>query len=238
MATAQDIINSSLRLIRVLEDGETPDASQSTDALNVLNDMLEEWTITKYLTPQYLTENFDLVAGQSSYTIGDSANFNTTRPVRIEAAYIRDGSNDYPVKLVNYDEWNKITDKSTSTNLPRVMYYDTSFANGTINLYPEPSDSTVDLYITSWKPFATVSTLLSTVSLPPGYSKAIRYNLALDLAPEYGMTVDAALMRQAENTKAALKTLNSLSSGVNSSYQTPFSRNGRYDINSDSYGGY
>lgn len=235
MSTAQEMINSSLRLIRVLAAGETPDASMSNDALQVLNDMLEEWTITKYLTPQYLTESFDLVSGQASYTIGTTGDFSTTRPVRIESAYVRDGSNDYTLRIVDYDEYNRIVAKSNSTNLPTVLYYDTSYANGTIKLYPEPSDSTVDLFITSWKPFAT-ATLTGEIALPPGYNKAIKYNLAIELGPEYGKTVDGVVFDQAEKSKSALKLLNSLGSGVDSIINTPFSGNGtRYDINSNTF---
>lgn len=38
-----EIINRTLKLISVLEEGGTPSSEQQTDALNALNDMLNEW---------------------------------------------------------------------------------------------------------------------------------------------------------------------------------------------------
>lgn len=43
MATAEDLIVSSIRLMGVLESGEVPTTQEKTDALEVLNDLLASW---------------------------------------------------------------------------------------------------------------------------------------------------------------------------------------------------
>ncbi len=43
MATAQETINRALRMTGVLADGQTATASQASDALNSLNEMLYAW---------------------------------------------------------------------------------------------------------------------------------------------------------------------------------------------------
>lgn len=46
MATASDTITRALRMINVVAIGETPGAGYSSDALEVLNDMLHGWAKT------------------------------------------------------------------------------------------------------------------------------------------------------------------------------------------------
>ena len=43
MATNSEVIEKSLRLIGVLQEGETPSAEQGADALETMNDLFMEW---------------------------------------------------------------------------------------------------------------------------------------------------------------------------------------------------
>ena len=47
-----------------------------------------------------------------------------------------------------------------------------------------------------------------TVSVPPGYADAIRYNLAVKLAPEWGRTITPEVAEMARTSKAAIQRLN------------------------------
>jgi hypothetical protein len=54
-----------------------------------------------------------------------------------------------------------------------------------LHLNPVPSAAdTLVLY--TWQQLSRFAATSDTFDLPPGYARAIRYNLALELAPEYG----------------------------------------------------
>jgi hypothetical protein len=75
-----------------------------------------------------------------------------------------------------------------------------------VNLYPVPT-AAHSLVAYSLKPLTALAAA-DTLSLPPGYTRAIRYNLAMELAPEYGKQVDQILMGIASEAKADLKRSN------------------------------
>ena len=69
--TAQDIINKSMRLLGLLASGEAPTAAEAQDSLYSLNSVIDSYSAN----PQYyfctLAEQFTLVNGQNTYTIGN-----------------------------------------------------------------------------------------------------------------------------------------------------------------------
>ena len=71
MTTAQDIVTGALRFINVYSPGESLDASDSADALQTLNDLLESLS-TDAAAVFASTENvFTFTPGQYQYTIGN-----------------------------------------------------------------------------------------------------------------------------------------------------------------------
>jgi hypothetical protein len=52
-------------------------------------------------------------------------------------------------------------------------------------------------YISSLKPYDSYATLAETFLLPKEYEKAVIYNLAMDLSPEYWSEIDQNVMAQA-----------------------------------------
>ena len=59
----------------------------------------------------------------------------------------------------------------------------------------------------AWRQFEPL-TLNSEVQLPAGFDRALRYALALELAPEYGRTLDALTVKAAGDSLAAIKRAN------------------------------
>ena len=94
MATPSTMIIRALQLIGEKGTGDTLSATEQTDYLEVLNAMMESWSIERLMIYQILDESFALTAGNGSYTIGVGANFNTARPDRIETALIRTTAKD------------------------------------------------------------------------------------------------------------------------------------------------
>ncbi len=209
MSTVSDLIKGSLRLLGAIAQGETPSSNASADALSALNDMLESWSNDGFLIYHQVIESLTLTASTASYTIGSSGAFNTTRPVRIANALVKQsGSNDeIPIRIYNEDEWAQISDKTLTSILPHGIYYDPNFALGLIYVWPVPS-ATASLILYSDKPLSNFSLIADTVSLPPGYKEAMRYNLAVRLAPEYGRPISQDIAMIASESKAAIMRTN------------------------------
>lgn len=213
MATFNDIHRRALRLIQVLGADDTPTAEEAADGLAVANSMLDAWSIERLSVYQIQQNNYSWASGNASRTIGSGGNFNTTRPVKIEEKgnFFRDSSNiDYPVVTLERQDYDQIGFKSAEGSVPEYLYHDTGYPLMTLYAYPVPSQ-TLTLYLNTWKPLQTFTSLATTLAMPPGYQAAVEYNLALWMAPEYGAAAVAAaerITRQASILKSAIKAVN------------------------------
>lgn len=209
MATAIQIITRAMRSINVLGSDETPSSEMASDAFDSLNDLLESWANEKLMIYQLVLEGFPLIVGQASYTIGPAGNFNTVRPISIDNAYIRWQGLDYPMGIVTTEQYDNIPLKTIATQMPCVMILDAGFPLSTIKMWPTPSDNTAQLFIESRKPFTAFTSYTDQVNMPPGYDRALRYNLAMELIPEYGIVNSSPqLARMAATAKKAIKRVN------------------------------
>ena len=241
MTTANDLIKRAMRLAGALGKGETPDDDEAQDGLTALNSMLDSWKTERLAVFQIVQASHTWASGQSSRTIGESGSpsFSAQRPVRIDSAIVTDSnSNDYPLTiLLDRTEYDSIVVKTTESSLPSWLFYDPAYPNGTLYLYPVPS-AQVTLKLNTWQTLQLFDTLTEELSLPPGYERAIVYNLALELAPEFGTgrKIDPQVPSIAIQSKAAIKTLNQpsmvsqLDSGI--AYAGK-SAGGRYNIFTD-----
>jgi hypothetical protein len=78
MTTAIDIISRALKDIGALEAGETPTPEASADALDMLNDLLDQWSNEDQIVFNFTEIIFPVIQGQTQYTIGpnpSTANF-------------------------------------------------------------------------------------------------------------------------------------------------------------------
>lgn len=211
--TVRDLLKSSLRLINALAPGEAGENADLEDARLVANDLLETWRLEKLMVPHEQREVFTLTASHNPHTIGTGGDFVTTRPVRIERAGLVDTtqSPDYerPIEVIGAERYSRIALKDFESSWPDRLYYRyaTTSALSAIFLYPVPSEAN-DLALYTWKPLASFDALGDTVVVPVGYTRALRYNLAMDLAPEFNLPVPEHVSRIASMAKAAIGTIN------------------------------
>lgn len=209
--TTLDLITGALRLIGVVASGEALPANEAADALSALNDLLDSWSTQNLLIPNKVREVFPLVAGQQSYTMGTGGNFLTSRPMRIETALIQITSSnpvlEVPLKIITEDEFAGIAIKTLNSTYPLYIYAEGTFPLETVNLWPVPSQSN-NLVLYSWKPLANVASLTTVLSLPPGYNRALKHHLAIELAPEYGKTASQDVIGAAQAAIADIKRMN------------------------------
>jgi hypothetical protein len=209
VSTARDLIKGSLRLIGAIATGETPSADELTDALAVLNDMLDSWSLENLTLYQRSTrEELSWTSGQQSRTWGASGTFTSARPVDLEFAAILQSSTEYPLQILSPGEWAQLKQKTLTGSLPTAIYIEGSYPNATMYLWPVPNQ-TITLVTHTLKPLSSFATANDTVSLPPGYSRAIRFNLAIELAPEYGKSISEQILISAQEAKENIKRKNS-----------------------------
>lgn len=202
MTTALGIITSAMRKSGILSKGESPSASEANDGLEMLNDILSSFSNDSMVVYSRTLENFTLSTGTANYTIGDGATFNTARPIKIISAYVRSGGVDYPLQILSDENYANIGLKTVGS-IPQFINYTNAFPQATIRLYPSPA-AAYELFILTEKEI-TALTLNQTVSFPPGWNRMMIYNLAVEMAPEYGQPVTQEIYQIAKDSKAEIR---------------------------------
>jgi hypothetical protein len=210
--TVSDVINASLRKIGILASGEVPTANEQTDAFTALTNMLDSMSNERLVIYSILREAFNLIAGQQTYTFGTGGNFNSARPQKIENAYVQAyGTNpvaELKMKIVNKDEYADLVVKTVTSSIPIYLYNDNSNPLANINVWPVPSVNT-PLILYSWKALSSFAAINTTITLPPGYLRMIIFNLAVELASDYGLSAPDQVVAIALSSMKNIKRMNS-----------------------------
>ncbi|SRR5260221_8255680 len=219
MGTVRDLAQASLEEIGVYGPGESISDADAERVLDQLIKMLDSWSGESLAAFAILEQNFALTVGKSSYTIGISGapDVNKTRPLKIlqgyGSAYILDtNSVKYPVEVVERDVWNQQTQQANQTSqIARLLFYDPTYPNGTINIFPVPNSSGYSLYFDTYQQLqaGTITSLSSTISFPPGYEAGIQHNLAVWCGPFFkNALVSQDVKDLASYTKRIIKRVN------------------------------
>lgn len=213
--TYAQLITGAFRLIGQLRTGQVASADAMADGLTTLNDIVEAWKNERLMVPAIQRSVFNLT-GAASYTIGTGGTFNVTRPVRIDNAgcvlIVSNPTNppEIELELLTPQTWAEQTLKGLTSTLPQKLYYETTYPLGRIYMWPVPTEAN-QLALYMWQALAEIASTSDTVSFPPGYAKALRYNLAVELFPQFAMTkakLAPTVMEIAIESKAALKRIN------------------------------
>ena len=208
--TAQQVINKSLRLLGVLAAGEVPTADEAQDALSTLNQMLESWNTERLAVFSTQDQVFIWPAYTISRTIGPTGDFVGNRPIEIDdATYFKDPQSglSFGVKLINQQQYDGIAFKTVTSTYPQVMWVNNTFPDMELTIYPVPIKA-LEWHIISVEPLAAATSLATDMAFPPGYLRAFTYNLAMELAPEFGVEPSPQVQRIAMTSKRDLKRIN------------------------------
>ncbi|MDE2439731.1 MAG: hypothetical protein KGP14_01810 [Betaproteobacteria bacterium] len=213
MTTARDLIQASLEQLGVYSSGETVSDADIERGLWVLNGMLDAWSIESLMCFAILEQSGALVPGKTAYTIGTGGNFNMSRPQDIiegyGAAYLQDAlGNNFPVNVVQKDQWNGIGNRTTTSNIPDTLFYDSQMPLGIINIFPTPLLN-YTLFWDSYTPLTQFANLSTVMNFPPGYQDAIQFNLTVRMKPYFnGAQLDPDIKELARETKGNIKRAN------------------------------
>jgi hypothetical protein len=208
--TAGDQINGALRLIGQLAEGEEPSAATATDALAALNQMIDSWNTERLSIFSTQDQVFSWLPGFATRTLGPTGDFVGNRPILIDdSTYFRDPSSNisFGIKLVNQQQYNGIAVKTVTSTYPQVMFVNMTYPDITMTVYPVPT-KVLEWHIVSVEELTTAALLSTPLAFPPGYLRAFRYNLACEIAPEFGVEPSPQVSRIAMYSKRNLKRIN------------------------------
>lgn len=207
--TPNDIILLALKMSGVLGVGQQAQAEDISDCVKVFNMMLGQWAQKRWLV-YHLLDLSVKATGALSYTVGPGGDFDTPRPDRLEAGFLRQPNTspnpvDYPLELLqSREDYNRITIKGLGS-FPLALWYDPAFPLGNVYFWPLPS-SQYEMHITVKAPLISISsaTLFNTVQLPDEYLEALYWNLAVRLRPMYQLPPEPTI------TALAISSLNTI----------------------------
>lgn len=208
--TAGDQINRALRLIGVLAEGETTSASVMQDSLMALNQMIDSWNTERLSVFSTQDQVFTWPAGLISRTLGPTGDFVGLRPVLLDdATYFRDpGTNvSFGIKFINQQQYDGIAVKTVTSTYPQVIFVNMTFPDVTMTIYPRPTRD-LEWHFVSVQELNNPATLATDLFFPPGYLRAFTYNLAMEIAPEFGVEPSPQVQRIAMTSKRNLKRIN------------------------------
>ena len=117
------------------------------------------------------------------------------RPLTINSAFVRINTNsngipivngglDYPISILNVEDYEMIGLKTLNGPWPKALYYQPTETLGNIFVWPNPSQG--EMHIFADNIFSEFTTIYDDINLPQGYTMALRWCLAERLMPMYG----------------------------------------------------
>ena len=214
VSTVADICRGALQALGVLASGEVMSAADGDLALELLNGLLDQWAADNraiYFSTRTVKA---ITPSDGSYTVGAGGDVDIVRPVFLDDVRLIDTAPtpDLETPLLQltdaaYREW---PNKALENTMPQAWWYNPTFstARGTLELLPIPTGTTLQFALYSPTAVARQAALTSAFSLPPGYERMLRTNLALELAAPFESQVSAGLAKAAAESMGVVKRAN------------------------------
>lgn len=194
------IIAAALRKVGFAE-GETPNATQITNAAEALNALIQSWRADGMPVWAMKTFTMNLTAGVQDYNIGVGQTINTPMPMKLtEAIRIQSGTR-VPLNIYTDYDFKLLSNFSTATGIPVQITYKPLSTYGVLRFWPIPdatAASQLTIELTYQRPFEDFDTATDEPDFPSYWTRAIIYGLAYDLSPEYGMALSDRRVLQAD----------------------------------------
>lgn len=236
MASAGEIINGSLRLIGALAEGEVPSADTSADALMAMNQMIDSWNTERLMIYNTIDQQFTWPSDQITQTLGPTGDFVGLRPVALDdSTYYRDASTgvSFGIKFINQQQYDGIAVKTVTSTYPQVMWINMEYPDIAMTIYPKPTRA-LEWHFVSVQELTQPATLATELAFPPGYLRAFRYNLAREIAAEFGIEPPRTVSQIANVSKRNLKSQNNPNDIMSIPYAIMVSRQ-RFNIFAGNY---
>jgi hypothetical protein len=208
VTTAGDQIYAALRLIGQLAEGEQPSADTAQDALAAMNQMIDSWNTERLSVFSTQDQIFIWPSSTLRLTFGPTGDIVGNRPILVDdATYFKVNNLSYGIKLINQQMYDGIAVKTVTSTYPQVMFVNMTYPNIEMFVYPVPT-SDLQFHLISVEEFSAPASLSTTLAFPPGYLRAFKYNLACEIANEFGIEPPQTVQRIAMASKRNLNRIN------------------------------
>lgn len=217
LLTRNDIIESALRKLVVIEENQTPSPKQTSDAAQALNLIVAEfrtlgmsvWARKDMLIP--------LVTGQKDYVLGVGQTINVPYPMYIYQVLIESPPYDTQIQVMQRAKIDFNLLPFGSMGMPVSFTYQPGINVGTLSVWPTPDLSVpvgTQLFVTYQRPIEVFDAATDTPDFPQEWGNALIYNLAMSLADEFGVAADKqARIEKSAGTHLATAISNSTEQG-------------------------
>lgn len=207
------VIAGALRKVGAISQGETPTATQISEASDTLNTLIKAWQADGLPLWKIKKQGFPLVQNQAKYNTSTDFEL-TSKPLKIMQVLMHDNLANHDIQMitVSRQEYNMLG-KKTNPGTPTQYYYDIQKAYGEIYIYPVPdaySATNREIQIIYQDQFDDILGASEYPDFPNEWVRALVYGLASDLADEYGVPIRERTLLQ---NKAALLKAEVLSFG-------------------------
>lgn len=177
---SRDIVAAAMRKLGVLDARSTPTARETDLGLQALNLLLKSWTASEHLwirTRAIIT----LVAGQIAYVIPNAR--------RVESVRYRISNRDVPITMLSSSDYDDVPTKY-ATGIPISCYFDPQRTIRTLYIWQAPNAAIAAQYTLPYTYLRVIEdcdTLDNDPDIPQEWLETLVYNLAVRIAPDYGV---------------------------------------------------
>lgn len=190
--TRNEIITDALLLLGVVNSNESASANDITFCSGILNKMIKSWQAQGIHLWKETEGTITITADQSSYTL-NSTNFPSIgRPIYIsDCRYSYSSGLDRKMRKLGRSEYNALPTKTTATGPSTAWYYSPQLSSGILYVWPVPTSSeTSDTFsITYLKTIEDFDASSDDPDFPSEWLEALTYNLAVRIAPAFGIVL-------------------------------------------------
>lgn len=215
--SAQTLIVSTFRMLGITAQAEDPNAPEIQDAFARLNELIDGWAIDR-LTQRLVTRTeWATVAGQASYRIGPASVTPTPdwigeRPEFVETVKLlltnSTPHTEIPLGEFTDGTYMSVMQKALPNSQPTAWKYEPTVPAGTFTFWPVFDSAAYPVVVYTLQTLPVFANLTTQYVLRSGYMRALRYNLAVEIAHEYGRELPQSIALLALQSKAALDSSN------------------------------
>lgn len=188
LLTRDDIVNSALRKLVVLSEGNVATPAQITTASEALNLIVAEFRTLGMSVWARADMTIPLVNGQQNYTIGVGQSTNIPYPTYIYTVLLEQPPYTTQIEMMQKAKSDFNFLPFGSRGVPVAYTYQPQVNVGILSVWPIPDASVAvgtRMVITYQRPIEVFDTSIDNPDFPQEWGNALVYTLALVLADEY-----------------------------------------------------